>query len=59
MIAEADIMAALEANLEAAEAALGREDWVALRALAEQEARYMDELRAAWSLTRHDRADHG
>lgn len=69
VIAEAEIMAALKANLEAAEAALARNDWVALRALAEQEARYMDELRAVWSLMRPkpdsskpppvDGADHG
>lgn len=53
MTAEAEIWQALQENLEAAERALAANDMVALRALAEQEARYMDELRACWSI------DHG
>ena len=46
---EAETLDALQANLEAASEALERGDMVALRALAEQEARYMDALRAMWS----------
>lgn len=52
MSTEAEIRTALEANLLAASHALAREDWVALRALAEQEARYMDILRAIWTQRR-------
>lgn len=40
----------LTENLKAAERALAAGDMVALRALAEQEARYMDSLRACWSV---------
>jgi len=47
--AEAEIVRALRENLAAAEDALQRKDWVAARALAEQEARYMTELRAIWN----------
>lgn len=43
---EADILAALRENLEAAERALAADDWATLRALAEQEARFMDCWRA-------------
>lgn len=47
---EAEIYDALQANLEAAEAALSRNDLVAMQALAEQEARYIRELQAIWRL---------
>lgn len=46
---EAELIDALSANLEAAERACAARDMVALAALAEQEARYMDALRALWS----------
>jgi hypothetical protein len=45
---EAETLEALDANQVAAAHALARDDWVALRALAEQEARLMDILRAIW-----------
>lgn len=48
MTAEEEIYAALKENLESAEAALARDDWPAVRALAEQAARLMDSLRACW-----------
>lgn len=46
---EAELLTALQENLESAEAALARDDWPAVRALAEQETRIMDSLRALWS----------
>lgn len=49
MTPEEEVHAELEANLLAASHALGRDDWTALRALAEQETRLMDSLRAIWS----------
>jgi hypothetical protein len=48
---EAETLALLRENLEAAQRALAADDKVALRALAEQEARLMDVLRAIWSTT--------
>jgi hypothetical protein len=50
MTPEQEVHKALRENLVSAEAALARGDWPALRALAEQEARYMDTLRAMWSV---------
>lgn len=50
MTAEAEVLTALAENLDSALAALERHDKPALRALAEQEARLVDSLRAIWSL---------
>jgi hypothetical protein len=52
---EEEIIAALGENLDSATAALLRHDEAALRALAEQEARLMDSLRALWSQRGHQR----
>ncbi len=54
MGAERNIIKALKANLTSASAALERSDWAALQALAEQEARLMDALRAMWEARRTD-----
>lgn len=48
MNTEAEIVAALRRNLEAGQRALAAGDMVTYRALAEQESRWMDELRAIW-----------
>jgi hypothetical protein len=53
MTLEAEIVAALRENLDSALAALRRHDEPALRALAEQEARLMDSLRACWRSRDH------
>lgn len=49
MTPEEEVHQALTENLASAEAALARNDWAAVRALAEQEARLMDSLRAIWA----------
>lgn len=48
MSIEQEIVGKLRVNLEAADRAIAAEDWVAYRALAEQEARYVDILTAIW-----------
>lgn len=48
--AQQEIAQALRENIDAALRAMAAHDTVALKALAEQEARYMDELRACWSV---------
>lgn len=53
MTFEMEIVTALAENLDSALAALERHDEPALRALAEQEARLMDSLRAFWSQRGH------
>jgi hypothetical protein len=55
---EQEVHKALSENLASAEAALARDDWAAVRALAEQEARLMDSLRAIWA-QRRGRAANG
>jgi hypothetical protein len=50
MAAQRDIIQALADNVEASIRAIENNDWVAARALAEQEARIMDQLRAMWSV---------
>jgi hypothetical protein len=55
MTPEQEIHRTLTENLASAEAALARKDWPAVRALAEQEARLMDSLRALWSQRGHQR----
>lgn len=55
MTAEQEVHAALTANLKSAEDAMARDDWPTVRALAEQEARLMDSLRAIWAQQRNER----
>lgn len=50
--AQREILVALRANQDAALECLENGQMVALKALAEQEARLMDELRACWSVDR-------
>lgn len=51
MTIEREIVQKLRANLESAERCLVANDFVALKALAEQEARYMDVLKVIWHPT--------
>lgn len=52
MTTEAETLAALRANQEAARRALDADDMTALRALAEQERRYIEILGAIWQQQR-------